>query len=189
MMKSLFILLFVLGVLGGTCISLVKSTEIEAKEELAAAQMKILENHLYNIQQAAKVHRITFVINELIDTSGPYPQTRCIRSTPNGALLERVREILGSLKINPHYKGAKRNPIFEKWSPSIEINAIPNTGEYYTTDGEKHEFYASYCILVDSIGQDSTSLYYLDAEKTSELRMIIKTIWKNKIGQDPPINW
>ena len=184
-------LLYVLGALMLASISLAQISERETEAELPSdekkmIEMKFIEAHLHNIQQAAKkTDRITLVVEEIINTSN----SRCLRYTPDGELLERVREIVGSLKINPNYKGAKRNHIFKRWSPSIEIALIPGSAIYYAPDGKKHEEYVSYCILADTVGSDSTSLYYLDAEKLSELRKIFSTIWKDKTGQDPPSSW
>lgn len=174
-----------------TCISLAQISERETEAELTSdekkmIEMKFIETHLHNIQQAAKkADRITLVVEEIINTSN----SRCLRYTPDGELLERVREIVGCLKINPNYRGAKRNHIFKRWSPSLEIALIPDSAIYYAPDGKKHEEYASYCILADTVGPDATSLYYLDAEKTSEFRKIFSTIWKDKTGQDPPSGW
>ena len=188
-MKNQLKLLYVLGALMFTCMSFAKISEKGA--EATSAEMKIIETHLHNIQQAAKkVDRIILVVEEMINTSDAHPRSRRLRYALDGELLERVREIVGCLKINPNYRAAKRNPIFKRWSPSLEIDSIPSSAiYYYTPDGKKHEVYASYCIRADTVGPDATSQYYLDAEKTSELRMIFSTIWKDQTGQDPPSGW
>lgn len=171
-----------------TCMSFAQTPEKGTKDTFAGVIN--IEARLHNIQQAAKKgHRITLVVDEMINTSDARPNSRCLRYTPDGELLERVREIVRCLKINPNYRSAKRNHIFERWSPRIEIDAIPGSSIYYAPDGKKHEMYFNYCIPADAVGPDVTSLYYLDAEKTSELRKIFSTIWKDKTGQDPPSGW
>ena len=190
-MKNQFTLLYVLGVLVFSCISLAQISERETETELTSdekkmIEMKFIEAHLHNIQQAAKkADRIILVVEEIISTSN----SRCLRYTPDGELLERVREIVGCLKINPNYRGAKRTSTVRKWSPSIDINSIPGSSIYYTPDGKKHEMYVNYRIPADTVGPDATSLYYLDAEKTAELRKIFSTIWKDKTGQELPTDW
>ena len=181
-MKNQLKLLYVLGALMLTCMSFAKTPEKGA--EAISAEMKIIETQLHNVQQAAKkVDRIFLVVYD-------HPQGRLLRYALEGELLERVREIVGCLKINPNYRGAKRNHIFEKWSPSLEIDQISGSPiYYYSPDGKKHEVYSCYSIFADTVGPDATSRFYLDAEKTSELRMIISTIWKDKTGQDPPSGW
>ena len=188
-MKNQLKLLYMLGALMLTCMSFAETPEKGA--EAISAEMKIAETQLHNVQQAAKkVDRIFLVVDEITDTSGTHPQGRRLRYALEGELLERVREIVGCLKINPNYRGAKRNHIFEKWSPSLEIDRISGSSiYYYTPDGKKHEVHACYGIFADTVGPDATSRFYLDAEKTSELRMIISTIWKDKTGQDPPSGW
>lgn len=193
-MKNQLKLLYVLGALMLTCMSFAETPEKGAEAISAAmkiAEMKIIEAHLHKVQRAAKkVDRIFLVVNEITNTSGAHPQGRCLRYALEGELLERVREIVGCLKVNPNYTGPKQNPIFEKWSAMLEIDRISGSSiYYYTPDGEKKEAYSCYCILAETVGPDATSRYYLDAEKTSELRMIIGTIWKDKTGQDPPSGW
>ena len=115
-MKNQLKLLYVLGALMLTCMSFAKTPEKGA--EAISAEMEIAETQLHNVQQAAKkVDRIFLVVYD-------HPQGRLLRYALEGELLERVREIVGCLKINPNYRGAKRNHIFEKWSPSLEIDQI-----------------------------------------------------------------
>lgn len=166
-----------------------RAIDIRREEESYSMQVKALEKHLHNIQQESeKTGSIDLVINKVIDTSERHPKVRTLNCKLTGALLEHVREIVRCLKVNPQYKRyiAKQNPVFERWSPGLEIRKTSGLEKDITAEMGGM---SSYYILADEIGPYATSRYYLDKQKTLELRLIFRLIWESKTGEEAPPVW